>query len=457
VSDKVPGLGLGPYGQWFTRHETWAEQAGPWINYLARSSFLLQQGRFVADVVYFYGEDSNITALYGRTGPDIPAGYNFDYASADVVLTQLQVEAGRIATRSGMSYRLLALDPRCRRMSLPVLRRLRDLVKNGASIVGAKPLESASLIDNQAEFDSIASELWASGTGVHSLGNGKVYAGQTVAEALAVLQVGPDFEYTRPQADTNLMFVHRRLDDGDLYWINNRSSRVESLEATFRVEGKAAELWHADSGNSEPASYRISAGRTTVPLRLDPNDALFVAFRRPASNPSRVLPSLAESRLAAIDGAWEVSFQADRGAPARITLDRLASWAENPDAGVKYFSGKGVYTRSVEAPAEWFKSGAKFILDLGDVKNIAEVVVNGKRMGIVWKAPFRVDVTGALKPGVNSLEVTVTNLWVNRLIGDQQPGITKKYTFTTQQFYRADSPLLPSGLLGPVQILSIKP
>ncbi len=454
LSDKVPGFSLGPYGQWFTRHETWAEQARPWVTYLARSSHMLQQGKFVADIVYFYGEDSNVTALYGRRTPDIPAGYNFDYASSDVVLTRLSVSNGRIVTPSGMSYRLLALDPRCKRLSLPVLRRIRDLVTAGAAVVGPKPVESPSYSDDQAEVRSIAGELWASETGVNQIGKGRIYAGGTIAEALAALGVGPDFEYTKPQPDTNLMFVHRKLEDGDLYWVNNRSNRAETLDATFRVDGKAAEIWHPDTGVIEPASYRIASGRTTVPLHLDPIDAVFVVLRKPASSPGRVLAQPAETRLAEIEGAWDVAFQPGRGAPARITLDKLASWAENADAGVKYFSGTGTYTKSIEAPAEWFRTGARTIIDLGDVKNIAEVAVNGKPLGIAWKAPFRVDATGALKPGANVLQVKVTNLWVNRLVGDQQPGVTKKYTFTSQQFYRADSPLLPSGLLGPVRILS---
>ena len=137
-----------------------------------------------------------------------------------------------------------------------------------------------------------------------------------------------------------------------------------------------------------------------------------------------------------MEGPWDISFQADRGAPAKITLDQLASWSDNADAGVKYFSGTATYTRTVDAPAAWFKTGAQLWLDLGDVKNLAEVSVNGKPMGIAWKPPFRLDVTGALKPGANLLQVKVTNLWVNRLIGDQQPDTLKKYTYTTQQFYQ---------------------
>jgi beta-galactosidase/beta-glucuronidase len=148
-----------------------------------------------------------------------------------------------------------------------------------------------------------------------------------------------------------------------------------------------------------------------------------------------------------------LAFQTNRGAPAKISLSALSSWSENSEAGVKYFSGTGTYAKTIQAPADWFKTGAELWLDLGDVKNLAEVSVNGKPLGILWKTPFRVNVTSALKPGANTLEIKVTNLWVNRLVGDQQPDAVKKYTYTAQQFYRADSPLLPSGLLGPVRIV----
>ena len=151
VLDKIPGLGLGPFGQWFTRNETWAELARPWTTYLARSSYLLQQGKFAADVLYYYGEDSNITALFGHKSPDVPASYNFDYVNADAWCNQMAVQSGRITTPTGMSYTLLALDPNSRHMSLSVLRKIRDLVDAGASVVGPKPIDSPSLSDDQAE------------------------------------------------------------------------------------------------------------------------------------------------------------------------------------------------------------------------------------------------------------------------------------------------------------------
>ncbi|HJQ23097.1 MAG TPA: glycosyl hydrolase [Blastocatellia bacterium] len=448
LDDKQPGLSLGPFGQWFTRHETWSEQAKAWTDYLARSAYLLQQGKFASDIAYFYGEDNNITSLFYSKAPDIPAGYNYDFVNADALINVLSVKNGKLVTPSGMSYEVLVLDDNAKRMSLPVLRKIRDLVKAGATVAGIKPERVASLSDDQAEFAALVKEVWGAN-------NRNVSAGQPLAEVLQAKNIAPDFTYSKPQADTEMLYVHRRLGEGEIYWINNRKDRVEEIEASFRVTGKAPEFWYPETGKTAPASYAIAGGRTTIRLRLDPYEAVFVVFRQPATAPSRTLPRPMETAIAQLDGAWEVSFQAGRGAPAKITLDKLTSWSDNADPGVKYFSGTAGYTQTVNAPAEWFTRGAQLWLDLGDVQNLAEVAVNGQSLGVVWKKPFRVDVTAALRPGANTVEVKVTNLWVNRLIGDQQPGVTRKYTYTALPFYRADSPLLPSGLLGPVRLVRL--
>jgi hypothetical protein len=338
-------------------------------------------------------------------------------------------------------------------MSLPVLRKIRDLVQSGATVAGLKPTDTPSLSDDPKEFHSIVDELWGSGAGEHSYGKGKIYGGQKLAEVMSAIQAVPDFEYTKPQSDTEVLFVHRKLSDGDLYYLDNRQDRNEDLAATFRITGKDAELWHADTGVMEPAAFRIADGRTTMPLHLDPWGTVFVVFRKPVKTSSRTSPKIVDSSIATVDGPWDLTFQADRGAPAKITLDRLASWSDNTDEGVKYFSGTGTYTKTIQAPGDWFKRGSHLSIDLGEVKNLAEISVNGKSLGIVWKTPYRVDVTNVLKPGANTVEIKVTNPWVNRIIGDRQPNVTKTYTFTSPKFYKADSKLVPSGLLGPVQII----
>jgi hypothetical protein len=452
---KAPGMTLGPCGQWFNRNETWAEEAGPWVKYLARNSYLLQQGHFGADLVYFYGEDSNLTAIFENKAPDIPAGYGFDYINADGLIHELNASDGRITTKSGMSYRVLGLDPYSEHMSLPVLRAIHKLVNDGAIVAGPKPKDDPSLADDQAEFHKLNDELFGDGTGTHYVGRGAVYAGERLKDVFHALQLGPDFDYAAPEGDARLLFVHRKLADGDLYFLDNRADRSEQVDASFRVTGKAPELWHADSGKTEPVSFKIAEGRTTVRIKLEPWGTVFVVFRKDTAEKSRILPKVTETLLATVDGSWKLSFQPGRGAPPSITLEKLSSWTDNSDAGVKYFSGTGTYTKTIIAPAEWFRKDAHVWVDLGDVKNLAEVTVNGKSLGIVWHTSYRVDATAALKPGANEVTIKVINAWVNRLIGDQQPSATTKYTFADVKPYRANSPLRPSGLLGPVRLYSV--
>lgn len=447
TDDKIPGLGLGPFGQWFTRHETWAEEAKPWTTYLARSSYLLQQGKFVADVVYYYGEDNNITSLFGKKLPAIPEGYNYDFINPDALINLLSVKDGKLVTPSGMSYRLLVLDSNAIRISLPVLKKIERLVKEGAVVSGIEPQTTPSLSDDQNEFKKIVNEIWHSG-------NARVFTGKTIKEVLNTLHIAPDVVYTKPSPVTRLMYVHRKLPTADIYWLDSRNNKVQDVEATFCVTGKIPELWSAESGKSQLLSYSMGNGFTKVKLHMEPNDALFVVFKNKAVKRDFQLPAVVFKEVGDVNGAWEVAFQKDRGAPSLATFDHLESYTGNSDPGIKYFSGTATYTKSITAPADWFKKGEELWLNLGEVKNIAQVTVNGKSLGILWKSPFRINVTNALQPGQNKVEVRVTNLWVNRLIGDAQPGVTSKITYTTMPFYKADSRLLPSGLLGPVKIFS---
>jgi len=449
----APGLTLGPFGQWFNRNETWAEQAKPWIDYLARSSYLLQQGHFGADLVYFYGEDSNLTAIFNDKAPEIPAGYGFDYINADGLIHELSVANGNIVTKSGMSYKVLGLDAYAKHMSLPVLRAIHKLVEQGAIVAGAKPVDDPSLADDAAEFNKLNSDLFGDGSGEHTVGKGKVYAGQNLTDVFASLKLKPDFDYSKPESDSRLLFVHRKLADGDLYFVDNRGDHDATVDASFRVTGKQPELWHPENATSEPVSFKIADGQTTLPLHLEPWGTVFVIFRRATKETAHTLPRITETDLATVDGSWKVSFTPDMGAPASTTFDKLISWSDSSDAGVKYYSGTGTYTKTIEAKGDWIKKGEHVWLDLGDVKNIAEVTVNGKSLGEVWHAPYRVDVTKALKTGANEVEIKVQNAWVNRIIGDQQPGATK-YTMEDVKPYKANSPLLPSGLIGPVKLIA---
>jgi hypothetical protein len=464
VPDLAPGLTLGPYGLWFNRNQTWADDAGPWVTYLARCSYLLQQGHYDADVAYFYGEEGPLTAVFGwKKAADLPTGYAFDFVNSDVILHELTFKDGKLVTPGGTSYRILYLGGRSSRMTLPVLRKIADFVSQGAVLVGDKPVDSPSLADNETDFQALAGRLWgrqsSSGPHMHPYGKGRVYSGISANQVLDALKIPADFTYSKPSADTDLMFVHRKLDDGDLYFIDNRMDDAENLEATFRVSGFAPELWDPATGTSQPASYRMADGSTTVSLHLDPYGTVFVVFIKPTSATDFTTPKPNTTPIPRLDEVlnhnWAVAFQPCRGAPAKMQFDNLTSWSENSDYGVKYFSGTATYSKTIEIPADVLSPGAHLWLNLGDVENIARIEVNGRPVGTAWKAPFKVDVTNALKPGSNQFEIKVTDLWVNRLIGDQQPWALKKYAFTDIAPYKADSPLLPSGLLGPIHLESV--
>jgi hypothetical protein len=413
---------------------------------------MLQQGHFGADLVYFYGEDSNLTAIFQHKAPEIPAGYAFDYINADALIHELSVKNGQITTKSGMQYRVLGLDPYGRHMSLPVLRAIAKLAEDGAIVAGPKPLDDPSLADDQNEFEKLSSQLFGDGSGVHKVGKGSVYAGQSLADVFNALNLKPDFDYSKQSDSPDVEFVHRKLTNGDIYFVDNRSDHETTIDATFRLAGKEPELWRAETGTSKPVSFKIADGRTTVSLHFEPWGTVFVVFRKATSGTSHTLPQITQTNVASISGPWNLTFQSGRGAPDSITLNELSDWSTSSDSGVKYFSGIGTYTNTVQASADWFKKGARLWIDLGDVKNLAEVTVNGKQLGQVWHTPYRIDATSALKPGANQITIKVVNAWVNRMIGDEQTGATK-ITFADVKPYKANSPLLPSGLLGPVTVV----
>lgn len=450
VDDKVPGLSLAIFGQYFNRHESWAEMAKPWVDYIARNSFMLQQGRNFADVAYFYGEEAPLTALFAQGAPtDLPKRYAYDFLSPDALLSQLSVDGDELIAKSGARYRVLYLGGTSRRMTLPVLRRVGELVEAGATVLGSAPESSPSLQDDPAAFETLRARLW-SGQPVTPLGKGKVISGDDIEAALATGGVVPDFTFANTAQDSEILFVHRRLADGDAYYLNNRRGRAEAVEARFRVTGKAPEIWHADSGTSEPVSYRIEKGVTVVPLKFGPEDSFFVVFRKPAQGQSLTIMEPTLTRGIDLSKGWSVAFQPSRGAPASTSMASLTPLNESSDQRIKYFSGVATYSRRFTLPSE-AAPGAPLWLDLGKIVDVAEVWVNGRQVGTVWHAPSRINIGKAVKRGSNQLEVRVANLWVNRLIGDAQPGASK-LTFTAAPTYKPDAPLRPSGLIGPVTL-----
>ena len=441
VDDKKPGLGLLIFGQWFNRHETWAEQAKAWTDYLARSSFMLQQGRYVADVLYYYGEDNSITGLFAHQLPSIAEGYSFDYVNADALLNEVSFADNKYTTRSGMSYRLLVLDKNARKMSLPVLHKIAELVKQGAVICGQKPQQEPSLKGNKAEFQRLVEDIWETG-------RKNVFTETPMTDVLKRIGITQDFIATDMK---HLKFVHRTTDHSDIYWINNRTDNPRTVHATFRVSGRKPMLWHPETGKTEAISYTLKEGVAKVSFNMVANDAVFIVFNDKADNSELILPVKTETEWCTINTPWKVTFPRNTGAPEETIFNRLIPLTESTVNGIKYFSGTATYTNTFKLSQKDWKRG-QFLMDLGKVGVLAEVIINGKSLGILWKAPYQLDITEALRKGYNDIEIRVTNLWVNRIIGDKALG--ESYTFPAFDFYTAESPLLPSGLIGPVKIIT---
>ena len=451
--DRPPGFSLGFFGQMFNRLDTWAPQAAPWIRYLSRCSYLLQQGHYAAEIAYFYGQAAPLTGIFGNKRIDVPPGYGFDFVDPNALISKLSVEHGRIVTKSGMSYRLLYLGGTSRWMTLRVLRRIDTLVSDGATVVGRRPLGSPSLKDNPVKFAALAQRLFG-GPGaapIRAVGRGVVFTGGSLRFALRKLRIQPQFEYRSSRGDARVRATERILgEDGYLFFVSNRSNRRARITASFHVAGYSPQLWNPVNGHIASVSYRISRGRTRVPLSLAPYGSEFIVFREPAATKALQLPAAPPSRALALHGPWSIAFQPHRGAPAKIVVRHLQSWTRSEIAGVRYFSGTATYTRTFEFQPR--SPAGKVFLNLGNVDELADVRLNGRQVGIVWTPPFRLNVTRYVHPGNNRLSVAVTNLWVNRLIGDAQPGTKEKYTFTILPTYQPDAPLRRSGLLGPVSV-----
>lgn len=449
VDDKKPGLSLFIFGQYFNRMESWAGLARPWVDYIARSALLLQRGRNVADVAYFHGEEAPLTSLYGdHPVADAPVTHAYDFLSFDALTGLLSNDGAEVVSPAGARYRAIQLGGSSRMMTLPALRKLAALVEGGALLVGEAPVADPSLGAGNPEFAALVARLWP-GSGDARIGKGRVIAGKPIEAALAMAKIAPDFAFAGGSAGAKIPFVHRRDGDAEIWFVNNRQDAAEHIEAHFRIAGKAPELWHAETGKSEPASYRIEQGETIVPLDLQPEDAVFVVFRKAAKADRLTIAGAATGVIKTLDSGWSVRFEPGHGAPATLALPRLVPLNTSADPGVKYFSGVMTYSRNLTLPA---RPKGPLWLDLGAVGDLAQVSVNGIDLGTAWHAPWRIDIARAARKGANRLDIRVANTWVNRLIGDAQPG-ARPITWTAMPTYRADAPLRPAGLIGPVRLL----
>jgi hypothetical protein len=447
ASEGIPGQQYFA-GTHLNPNVTWWEKSAPFFDYINRCQWMLQQGIAVADVAYYYGDHVPNFAQLRKSDPAHEgAGYDYDVVTAEVILNRMKVSGGQLVLPDGVSYRVLVLPDR-KVISLPVLRKLKEFVDAGATIIGTRPASASGLMDYPAsdiEVRQLADTLW---------GSGGVIAGRTAREILLSQKVKPDFE-NECLEDTNaeINFVHRSDGNTQIYFIANRSTNAVTLNCTFRVADQAPELWDAVNGaHYFAAAYSQRDSVTKLPLKLDPCGSQFVVFREPANkhpaNASR--NDIDYTTISELSGPWTVEFDTKWGGPASARFDTLANWTSREEPGIKYYSGTAVYRKDFEVPAA--ATNKSVHIDLGAVRELAEVKVNGRSCGIVWVPPFQVDISRTIKAGVNHLEVEVVNFWPNRIIGDDFLPDTERLTRTNIRQLSRKTPLMPSGLIGPVRL-----
>ena len=439
LDDKFPGLGLGPYGQWFNRHETWAYKAKPWMDYLARNCTMLQSGTAVSDILYYYGEDCCVTGLFATSDPDVPHGYGFDYVNPEILLNVLQIKGDRlVAPASGIEYRVLALHGKyAETMSLKVLRRIAEIARSGVAVCGNLPSRPASLMDSKKEFEALLQEI-------RSLDN--VYEDRSVQEVVSRMGIAKDFDCPE------LNYVHRTSPSAEVYWVCNPSSKKVSQTVSLRCCGRKPQIWNPMTGKRQDVSYRFVGERTEVEVEIEGEEALIIVLGEKTDAHQCTVSKPQGREFHVVNGPWTVSFEKGRGVDHDITLDRLHSLTLSTDPQVRYFSGTATYKTTIALDSV----PEHLMLDLGNVGDIAHVHINGKDAGIVWKSPWRVDVSGLFRQGDNVVEIEVVNRWVNRLIGEAAKPREERLTYTTMEFFKPNSPLTPSGLMGPVRLMEIR-
>ena len=512
---------------------TWWKDAGTFIKYLDRSSFLLQQGYFVADVLCYYGDDVPNFVFLKEEYKDLNFGYDWDKCSSGV-LDKITVQDGKLVLPDGMSYRVLVL-PSEKSINLQVLKKISQLVKEGATVLGPRPECSTGLLNypqSDNELRTIADSLWGKIDGKsvteNKFGKGTVVWGKNIDDLLSSMKIQTDFSYTSAGKSARLDYLHRKTKNADIYFVSNKflwksfddykyrykpeqPDRFEYVTCRFRVTDKKPQLWDAVTGKvTDIVNYSIDSGHIAIPLYLKPGQSAFIVFNGKIKKQDAVVSvtqkgnniisshSLSDSsfrppielekegttiqaavyepgkyelenaagqrtsvqsnrkvRVQDITGPWRLAFKGTNQSVADTSIHHLESWTGFDNNDIKYFSGTVVYKNEFRLDR---LEKRRYLLDLGNVQDLATLEVNGHSLGVLWTAPFQIDITSFIKPGVNSIKVGVTNLWVNRLVGDGKLEASQRHTQTN--ITKFDAPdaekyLRKSGLLGPVRLIGI--
>ncbi len=512
------------FGTLINEHRIWWPMARPWMEYLGRCSFMLQQGNFTGDVLFYYGDSVPNFVPAKNVERDPGPGYDYDVTNTDILVNKLGVQDGKLVLPHGQSYEMLVL-PDEPYMQPEVLEKLEILVREGATVVGPRPARSHGLLDWDArdrQVREMAGRLWGDCDGRlvtrNDHGKGQVFWGEELRSILSEKGIRPDFDFVGNAETSALDYIHRKLDEADIYFVRNSTPGPVFGTAIFRRQGKQVEFWDPSTGSMSPGmAYDGPDGTTRIPLTLDPYGSIFVVFSgspgtgardrvlrdgkpvfpleenlAPGSNPFRmeagkmVFLEYGDYRIIqnngarvtevscqgpaglGLDGPWQLFFTEEAGGPGRVEFDSLVYWNERDEDGIRFFSGTATYEKEFDLAAGWVQAGRSLYLEFGKVVETARVTLNGTDLGILWKPPFRVDITGAVRQGRNLLKVEVANTWANGLAGDARlPSAERRtrtnvtrlpnaWTHPMEEIPTEDYGLLESGIGGGVTINAYK-
>ena len=448
---------------------TWWNQSGAFIDYMHRTQSVVQNGKFVADVLYYYGDHVPNVFPFKHSDPaGVMPGFDYDVTD-EFIFLQLKIKDGKIIVPGGVEYRVLVL-PDHEVLSMAVLKKVEELLQEGAQVIGYKPEKLISLaggMDAQKQFSELANRIWGnevSEKGEKKYGKGLVAWGTTAREHLLSKGIPADFHIVDNKSKTDFDYIHYTIGESDVFFVSNQTTERQEVICQLRINRKQPELWDALTGEIRIAkAFGQQDGLTSVPLTLEPYGTIIIVFQKKINMNKQGTAQhnyLDYKTVKEISGEWKVNFDPKWGGPGSVIFPELMDWTNHSDEGIVYYSGTAVYNKIFNidfAP----QKGKQYFLQLESIKDvgIAEVKINGIDKGILWTKPFRTEISQELQIGENMLEIKVVNSWFNRVAGDEIFPEKSQYTSTNAVLMhdfrgrpRKIIPLEPSGLMGPVTI-----